>query len=230
MSLPNILDDINNLENKHTQDLSNLDNIKANKTLLSNYLPLSGGTLTGRLVPAPNASGGICLPNANDMLILCSAPDYTQGAFLELYGGTYTGWNEDNREGGFLLGAHDPSSYSHLRGYADGRLKWNHQIVDTVVASGSGYIRYKSGMQICYGRITANCASAGGSVTWTFPVAFSEVPTVVCSDTGSLNGQIWIARASTPSKTACNILLRYSAPNGDWGNGVVPSIAIGLWD
>ena len=163
------------------------------------------------------------------MLLLCSAPDYKQGGFLELYGGTYIGY-EDNRQGGFLLGAHDTDNYSHLRGYADGRLKWNNQVVDTVVNSGTGYIRYKSGIQICYGRLTANCADSEMGVLWTFPLAFSEVPIVICNDTGSTDGAIWITRASTPSTTSCYILVRKSSPSGDWANGIVPTIAIGRWD
>lgn len=54
MALPNIINDINELETKHNNDISNLSS--QIQTVRSSYLPLTGGKLSGRLsVPTGNS-------------------------------------------------------------------------------------------------------------------------------------------------------------------------------
>ena len=58
------------------------------------------------------------------------------------------------------------------------------QQVATIVASGSNYVRFGDGTQICWASYTQLIASSGAS-TWTFPLAFSALPAVVFQAVGN---------------------------------------------
>lgn len=51
--------------------------------------------------------------------------------------------------------------------------------VEAVVESGAGYIRYSSGLQICWGRVKVNGAISSTHTKVTFSVAFKQTPAVL---------------------------------------------------
>ena len=56
---------------------------------------------------------------------------------------------------------------------------------ECVVDKGNGYIRYSSGLQMCWGRVTVNGAITATNTKVTFPVAFKSTPAVLT--TGNAN-------------------------------------------
>ncbi len=80
--------------------------------------------------------------------------------------------------------------------------------VEQVVNQGSNWIRYKSGLQLCW------VTSIGSNSWWSFPFAFSSIPVVQFTDIGG--DWSW---ASSPSTTGCK------HESGGTGNG----FAIGWW-
>lgn len=96
--------------------------------------------------------------------------------------------------------------YAAMKTYVDGKF-------DSVVAKGTDYIRYDSGLQICFGSVT-------GSTTATvknFPVPFSSVPSV---------------SASPSERTLLSISgVTYTGftHRADSGTSIVRYIAVGYW-
>ena len=184
-----------------------------------NYLPLSGGTMTGAI---KNTTTNFACRNVdNSSLYLCGGSGFTAataGANLVLSGksASSAGW--------FVLDANTGTDVSHLIGKPNGSLLWGKgsdiKEVERVQAySGgnvgsetSGYIRYVCGLQICWGRVSLSLNSAK-SVT--FPAAFSGDPAMAgclirtntwriygisstgfsaqCSDSSNNNSIYWIA-------------------------------------
>ena len=64
--------------------------------------------------------------------------------------------NHETEPGSFYIRSVHEGVSKVLKLKPDGTFTWGGNNVNTVVASGSGYIRYSSGLQICYGRITVN--------------------------------------------------------------------------
>ena len=87
------------------------------------YLPLSGGTLTGTIVAG---EGNIIKRGVtNSMLSLYGGNSSTDGARLELYGGT-----RNVNPGSFhVIASIDSSTYKAFLGKPDGTLTWNGQNV-----------------------------------------------------------------------------------------------------
>lgn len=85
------------------------------------------------------------------------------------------------------------------------------QKVERIHSSDSGYIRYESGLQICWGAI--------GNGSWTFPQAFVSAPTVIVTPRG--DGAYHGTRVSSTNNTSCAV-----ANGGGWG---MNAIAIGHW-
>jgi hypothetical protein len=57
--------------------------------------------------------------------------------------------------------------------------------IEAVVESGNGYIRYASGVQMCWGRVKVNGPITETKTKVTFPVAFKLIPAVLT--TGNAN-------------------------------------------
>lgn len=146
----------------------------------SGNLPLSGGELTGN-VGINNTNGTSAIANTNS----------TGG--LNMFG-----YNSTSYEGAALLltsvynaGAGkfylrspiDSSNFMQLEGNgANGTLKWNSKEVERVNATSTNYIRYESGLQLCWGTVSS-VNSSGVSVT--FPVSFNGTPAIMLSTTAS---------------------------------------------
>ena len=127
-------------------------------------------------------------------------------------GGTMTGAIKGNP---LTLTADDGNDSADLVLNSSGSATWNGKEVERVNASGTGYIRLESGLQICWGSESAN----SDGTTATFPVAFINTPMVTVSN--SLATQhCWI---SNPSTT--DVILK----NGGTTKYYVYYIAIGTW-
>lgn len=84
---------------------------------------------------------------------------------------------------------------------------------NNISASGSNYIRFNTGIQICWG--SSSASSAGVSVT--FPKAFSTAPLVICGGGGYANTFGNSSVSTTKFKITCS-----TNATGHW-------IAIGKW-
>jgi hypothetical protein len=104
-----------------------------------------------------------------------------------------------------------------------------------VVEAGSNadgkYVRYAGGTQICWKTFTLESSFAFDQIfrsstyqTWTFPVAFSEIPVVSGSRQGGATG-VW-ASALLVTTTNCNLELMSSRSRV---NQVINFSAVGLW-
>ena len=114
----------------------------------------------------------------------------------------------------FSLQAGDGTTKKVLAGVSNGTLTWNGKNVERVNASGTNYIRYESGFQICWA-VVGNVTSTMQTVT--FPVAFNSAPTVFSA--GSANYTAWASGVST---TSCSVGISS-------GTNTVKYLAIGYW-
>lgn len=96
--------------------------------------------------------------------------------------------------------------------------------VEAVVESGDGYIRYASGIQMCWGRTTLNGPITSTNKLVTFPKAFNASPAVVtCSNANYLG---MIVMVGWESKTSFTIGTR----SGETSTGETNWIAYGTWE
>lgn len=176
---------------------SKLMNVTDVNSVLSSYLPLSGGTLTGDLLGA-NVLKLTASDSAHETW-LCGGTSLSDGATIIVYG-------KDNGSGIWRLrayGNHD------LIGKPDGTLTWDGKDVEVVSAktfSTEGYVYYKSGLQICFG-VNVSPTTGGTGNTVTYPRAFKTAPfALVCRRSGaSTTGTAdppWIRE---PNSTTMNI-------------------------
>jgi len=171
-----------------------------------NYLPLAGGTMTGNI--AWNVPENPRLSGASEYMQI----GYPTGGLISLRPLSFA-----SNPGGFDIDAGFGTGASvRLRGKKDGSLAWNGKEIERVDSSGSGWIRYTSGLQIVYKLV------GGGYVrpiSWTFPKAFASNPVVTATTygQGDING-VSISALSTTSVTFTN--------GGGWS---CYAIAIGAW-
>ena len=182
-------------------DHTNTNQLKTAVTTLVNnaktdasqkYLPLAGGALKGYL-----AVETILRESTDNGLYLVGGTTWDNGARLILNG-------KDNADvkGGFDLGASDGKSTVLLSGRANGALYWGTKhlvrsingigadvsgnvVLDqssAISASGTYYIRFANGTQICWGLASYNNVT---SANITLPVPFANTYyQVLCCDTG----------------------------------------------
>lgn len=139
------------------------------------YLPLSGGTMTGNIQWGVGSNGthfGI-QPNATG----CDFGwwwDEHSGAGLGLRNVSH------GNPGQFNLWATDGTTVKALVGNPNGTLLWDSKEVERVNASGTNYIRYENGLQICWG--VSPDFNATGEKTVTFPAAFTSCRLAISRD------------------------------------------------
>lgn len=108
-------------------------------------------------------------------------------------------------------------------------------IADFVVETGTDYIRYDSGIQICWLNTTTNMALDTayaslyiGNYSWTYPKAFTSVPTVTVGMMKWGTGASWGTLAGLPSTTSAT-LRGIDAVSRASGNTYIQAMAIGRW-
>ena len=184
------------------------------------YLPFAGGTLMGNIAHNKENSNFVIEKLQTDMSLIMFGGNnsYTGGASLYLYG-------RDNAtySGRFYLTAHNGTTGSELQGRPDGTLTWKGKEVERVNSSGTEYIRYESGLQLCWG--IANGVTTGGN-TITFPVAFSSRPRVVTGiDASNPETVVYCTKAASVTTTNFKVVVTDGSYRA-WGGCY---IAVGSW-
>ncbi len=182
---PLTADDVSDVLKTTVQSLSVDEKAQIVQNLAGTFLPLYGGTLTGRL----NAHGGIYVKNngtADQSLISGGNSDNIAaraGAQLFLYGAT----TKLNKPGSFLLSANGADGVASLAGFPSGALTWNGKAVMVASATGgsggssSWYKKYEDGFIMQGGRVSISQNVAGHygtEVAITFPIPFAATPPV----------------------------------------------------
>lgn len=140
------------------------------KYIVDNFLPLDGGTMTGAIVLA---DGGNPLSTAGGTMV---------GAIV----GNPLTLTADDGNGNTVSLVENPN----------GSLTLNGKEVERVNASGEGYIRYESGLQLCWG-----VDGLTEQKTYTFAVPFANSPSIV-SGINYLGGSTSIGGLSETGFTA----------------------------
>lgn len=137
---------------------------------LKNYLPLSGGAMTGVIHKSTNDTA----------LYLYGGTGWDEGAELALYGKNWTppSGNNDAFQGGFRLTAMDGTKRHYFRGSADGMLKWGNTdiagagIVSQQLGQDMSYIKYENGLLVQFGMMEVQGYSGTKMYVKTLPISF----------------------------------------------------------
>lgn len=103
------------------------------------------------------------------------------------------------------------------------------EAAEGVDSSGDTWIRYKSGLQLCWGWSGQHSAQSNTSITFTFAKSFKEAPHVLCSMSGG--GNNWASYAETTgSTTTTGTITTWMS----YGSDIVATVAyqwlaIGFW-
>jgi len=168
----------------------------------------AGGTMTGNIL-FDKEEGRISLASAQNeagRLRLLGGSGIYNGAQLLLSGKSHS-----STAGQFQLGTHDGTNSASLIGKPDGTLTWDGKSVESVETSGSDYIRYKNGVQICKG-YTGSVSSSETTVT--YPQPFNSAPQVTISTNTLVNIAVRSITTTTfkvVSASGSNIGVRYIA-------------------
>ena len=179
--------------------------------VVDGYLPLSGGTLRGVI----SRNGVLGQGVSNDgYLTLHGGVGTNLGSSLVLKG-------KDNDSGEFKLSASNGTNTYDLIGYSNGTLNWNGRSI--VITSGTNYIRFGNGTQICWGEATI--ASAGATVTLPAPFANTDYRIV--------EGRWWMNDANETyyfADRTTTSFKRYALRASATNSRVSMYIAIGYWN
>ena len=157
----------------NSQVLTSEQKTQAQTNVGGPFLPLAGGSMLGGInVKAKTESDAsvYCLTDGGEIQICAGAKTFetlTKGTALTLR--TKATENiEDEGETSFSIDVKSASSRYTFIGTSQGNLQWDGKEVERVNAIGENYIRYESGLQICWGTVIAD--SAGKD--WAFPVPY----------------------------------------------------------
>lgn len=189
-------------------------------------LPLTGGTITVGITSTD--SGVIRQATSGNHSLFMGGMGLTDGAYLAVFGKDWV----DDRKGGFQLTSCSGYATHSLKGMPNGYLSWDDKEVVTLASRGGdgrkGWIRYTSGIQICWA-INVQTNSAGRT-SFGFPVPFASAPYVVANlqDSAASKGNwSFIYEDHSSVTTGVNIWLM---SNGALSPGqTIKCFAFGLW-
>ena len=144
-------------------------------------MPLSGGTVTGRVYLNTSSIFG----HNTDALKLLEIIGGDTGAILRLYSN-----NDLNIPGTFSISTGNDKRFE---GFATGNLLWAGKEVERVNSIGENYIRYESGLQICWGLVYIPANSKSIEVLLPLP----------CKDADHLPIGIYIAVSNGQGVSVC---------------------------
>ena len=177
-----------------------------------------GGSLSGALTFSTTA---VIQRDVDDAYVqIRSGTTRSKGASLEM-----GGINRSSNAGGFILRATDGTSNADLKGLPGGTLTWAGNEVERALGYSNGYIRWASGVQICWGK-TSTGSNGGANIV--FPVPFADLPDVLPVIHGSMSsGGPWTILYQPVSGTEANIWA--FGPNGSYAQVGASWTAIGRW-
>lgn len=105
-----------------------------------------------------------------------------------------------------------------------GTLQVGGYTAEAVVESGDGFIRYASGIQMCWGRVKVNGAITTTNKKVTFPVAFKSTPAVLTTGNANYLGyNVMVGWETATSFTIGTTSEASAVGETNW-------FAIGLWE
>lgn len=153
---------------KSAQSLTPEQKSQVMQNLAGTFLPLTGGTITGTI----KASNEIVIQSnvTNKAIHIRGGASTRDGAEFIVGGKDYL--PDLGLQGFFRLCADDGVSEGRLEGLPNGSLKWNYKEVERVNAIGENYIRYESGLQLCWGKTFVPSGLVNTTVT--LPVPYKD--------------------------------------------------------
>ena len=145
---------------------NNIQSTYAKKSDLTNYLPLSGGTMTTGNTLITMGNGESFVRNWGNGLYL-GGTNKNNASSLILF--------TNSNASGFQLQAGDGTTFKRMTGKPDGTLTWDNKEIERVSAKGTYGIRLESGIQMCWGELTIPAGTAdrevSGTMTFQYPFA-----------------------------------------------------------
>lgn len=204
---------------------------------MSDYLPLTGGMLTGTLkIDKSTNWAQITMNSESDYYRAFEADDNrirldvrdenlsTNRRFLDIF--SIAG--KASLADAIQLCEQNGSNTTVYQIYG------SHNIANKIIdSSGENWIRYTDGTQIC--RVTTAAVTATHQTNvdwkWTFPMPFSSAPTVIATHSTTSNGYSWIEIAAVnKSNTSVNIsFFNNNSVVESYSNIRADAIAIGRW-
>ena len=205
-------------------EANTLLNNKANSNDLNNYLPLSGGVMSGGI--AFNSVWNNTIKNNADdgFLQICGGSADTNGGSIFVIGKSHS------QKGAVWLRANDGTNVSEIQLKADGTFTAGGKNVSCIDSSGTNWIRYTNGLQICWGNVLlsfSNSSSANNMITFGAP--FKDSYYAINGGLGGGNqGYGFEVQFGHNSNTQCNVLA-YRGTAITATNRELYYIAIGYW-
>lgn len=159
-----------------------------------------------------NTTGALRLTGGNSTLS-------DEGAMLSLFGSGHSAL------AGYFRIYTGGAVHPYVEGRPSGKLTWDGKDILCVSESGSNYIRFSNGLQICWGSVTISTASTGLAVT--FPKAFSATPNITFGlRPGSVSTKLYNVLAYPRSSTG---FTAYANDAAGHMAAAASYIAIGSW-
>lgn len=178
------------------------------------YLPLAGGTMKANatIVFRDTITTAIRTNSSDTVVNFFGGNSWTNSAALQLYGA-----NHATDAGKVYLSTCDQNTNrKYLSLFPNGSATWDGKEIERVDSSGSGWIRYASGIQIAFTYVNSSDVNP---IYWTFPKAFSSTPVL----TATTYGQGAINSVSISALSSTSVTLNNGAR---WS---CYAIAIGYW-
>lgn len=190
-------------------DIPNVSGL-ATKKELNGYFPKSGAAY-GESLRVDNDWALKRYNGKNRHLAIMSGDSISESAWLALFGNEYVA---DSRTGCFVLS----SGSNALIGEPNGTLSWMNMNMECINSQGTNWIRYNSGVQICW---SAYVQITGSNTKHTYPVSFSVAPSLAVSLRGDIDNHSMFTIAN--GETYMDLFTEKAT------SGSFTYIAIGRW-